>query len=574
MQYNKNKEEILLAMMPYWSPLIPPMGISCLKSFLEPHGYRVTTTDVNTEKEVEKIYNNYFDTLKSYIPPEKQGNFYNLGNYVWQDHMMAVINPKDEALFNDFIIELVYQNFFVRIDEEKVQELTGYINQCYRWLETHFMELLEKEQPDVLGLSVFSGSLPASVFTFRLTREKFPHIKTVMGGGVFAEALAPDSANLKFFLEKTSEVIDALFIGEGEQLFLKYLQGQLPTSQRVFSLADIDRQTLDLSTTRVPDLSGFKTANYPYLSTYTSRSCPFQCGFCSETVQWGAYRKKDARQVLKELKTLSQEHCCRLFLMSDSLLNPIVSQLAQAFIDDGGAPIYWDGYLRADKHVCKKENAELWRKGGYYRARLGIESGSPRVLELMGKQITAEQVRSALSNLASTGIKTTTYWVIGYPGETEEDFQQTLDLIEEKKDDIYEADCNPFTYFPTGQVNSGSWLEKHTHSLLYPPETRDMAWVQTWTMNCEPHRPEIFTRLNRFIQHCAHLDIPNPYSLREIHRADERWQQLHPNAVPPLMEFLTHRENKDHTTIPDETKNNPTMTTAQNTLQQDDNWGF
>jgi radical SAM superfamily enzyme YgiQ (UPF0313 family) len=567
-----NKEKILLVLLPYWSPLIPPLGISCLKSYLCGHGYDVTIRDANTEKELEKIYNRYFDTLKSYVPGEKQGNFYNLGNYVWQDHMMAYLNYKDKKAFVGLVRLLIWQTFFVDVKDREVDELNKYAAEFYTWLEGYFIALLEREKPTVLGLSVYSGALPASVFAFKLTRERYPVIKTVMGGGVFAEALAPGSANLDYFLDQTRDFIDTIIIGEGEQLFLKMLRRQLPPSQRVYTLKDIDREVLDLSQVDIPDYADLNLPCYPYLASYTGRSCPFQCGFCSETVQWGPYRRKSAGQVVKELNRLSRQHNCRLFLMGDSLLNPIVTELARECLNEN-CSIYWDGYLRADRHACDPGNAALWRQGGFYRARLGVESGSPRVLKTMGKKITVEQIRSAVSNLAAAGIKATTYWVVGYPEETEADFQHTLDLIEQLKDDIYEADCNPFTYFPIGQVNSNRWAEQYTDSLLYPEEAAEMLWVQTWIINCRPHREEMYKRLNRFVRHCARLGIPNPYSLRDIYQADERWKKLHPNSVPPLLEFLRCRESGD-TEIIDEVRNGTPIVKAQNIFQNEEDWGF
>ena len=190
----------------------------------------------------------------------------------------------------------------------------------------------------------------------------------------------------------------------------------------------------------------------------------------------------------------------------------------------------------------------------------------------MGKKITPAQIREAVSALAQAGIKTTTYWVIGYPGETEEDFQQTLDLVEEMKDDLYEADCNPFAYFLTGQVESDRWAEKNRSRLLYPPEARDMLMLQTWILDTPPSREETYDRLNRFVAHCRALGIPNPYSLRDIYRADERWRKLHANAVPPLAEFLDAK-NKGITPI-DENKRVKKIVLSQTIPEITGDWGF
>jgi hypothetical protein len=275
--------------------------------------------------------------------------------------------------------------------------------------------------------------------------------------------------------------------------------------------------------------------------------------------------------VVEELKKLYEKHNYQLFLMSDSLLNPIIADLAKGVISSGTS-IYWDGYLRADKPVCNIDNTMLWRRGGFYRARLGLESGSPRVLQAMGKKIMPDQIKAAVSSLAYAGIKTTTYWVIGYPGETEEDFCQTLELIEELKDDIYEADCNPFLYFLTGQVNSDEWTRKNESILLYPEESKEMLILQTWVLGGEPSREETFQRLNRFVQHCNNIGIPNPYTLEEIYKADERWKKLHKNAVPLMVEFQPDKDNIRP--YINENKNIKKIVFARNIQADKGEWGF
>jgi radical SAM superfamily enzyme YgiQ (UPF0313 family) len=221
--------------------------------------------------------------------------------------------------------------------------------------------------------------------------------------------------------------------------------------------------------------------------------------------------------------------------MCDSLLNPLITNLSKELLKRN-IPVYWDGYLRADKQVCHTRNTLLWRRSGFYRARLGLESGSRHILNLMDKKITPAQIIKAVCSLAYAGIKTTTYWLIGYPGETEEDFQQTLDLIEALKDNIYEADCNPFEFFLTGQVGSGKWQGKESIR-LYPEHARDMLVTETWYLSGEPSREETYQRVNRFIRHCQKLGIPNPYSMIDIHKADLRWKKLQLNAVPSLVDF-------------------------------------
>jgi radical SAM superfamily enzyme YgiQ (UPF0313 family) len=220
-------------------------------------------------------------------------------------------------------------------------------------------------------------------------------------------------------------------------------------------------------------------------------------------------------------------------VLTDCLINPVVTDLAKELIRRG-LKVYWDVTLKVDRKTCDPEYTMLWRRGGFYRARLGIESGSQQLLNIIDKKITIQQIKKSLINIASAGIKTTAYLIAGHPGETEEDFQKTLDLVEELQDYIYEVECDPFRFYYTGQVNTGIWNNKR---LLYPEDDTNMMLIQTWILDEYPPRQVIYERGCRLKAHCKKLGIPNPYSVREIHEADQRWKRLHKNAVPALWEL-------------------------------------
>lgn len=556
--------KILLLVMPFWDPLIPPMGISCLHSFLKKHCAAVRKVDTNVENLFMDGYESYFTRLKQYIPIDKRSNFFNIGKEVLRNHMMAHINYSSEDEYIRLVQILVAKTFFCEIDRNQVVELSKILEDFYAHLKIFLLKLFDEVKPEVVGISVFKGSLPASLFAFRLAKEYDPQVKTVMGGGIFADQLTPGSPDWDLFLEKTP-FIDKIIIGEGELLFLKYLRNELPDNQKTFTLEDIDNKILDLSRVDIPDFSDFDLEYYPYLAAYTSRSCPFQCRFCSETVLWGKYRKKEPQQVVAELSKLFEKYGNQLYLMSDSLLNPIITSLAKEFIETD-VSLYWDGYLRVDNYVCKPENTLLWRRGGFYRARLGVESGSKRVLDLMHKGITLTQIKESVKSLAYAGIKTTTYWIIGYPGETEEDFQQTIELLEELKNDIYEAEFNAFWYYESGQVNSKEWSKKSTP--LYPETARDMLILQTKSLDYPPSRKETYNRLALITELSSKLGIPNPYSLYDIYRADERWEKLHTNAVPSLLKL------KDKNQYIDECKYVKDIFIAQDIQPLEGEWDF
>lgn len=563
----EKQDKILLVLAPFWTPVIPPMGIACLQGYLKQHSYIVRSVDANIEVDSREFYEGYFDTLKTLIPENKRGNFYNTGRELLRNHMMAELNHTDQKLFIHLVQDMVYKNYYVEINEDQVLQLSKIIKNFYLWLETYITALLEKEKPTVLGLSVYNGTLPASLFTFKLAKKLAPHIHTVMGGGVFADQLSSNSPNLDYFLEQTVDYIDHLIIGEGEILFHKLLTGTLPPGRRVFTREDINQEILELSSVQLPHLADFDLEKYPYLVSYTSRSCPFQCSFCSETVQWGHYRKKSPQQIVEELKKMHHQYGYQLFLMCDSLINPVITPLAQECIQQE-LSIYWESCIRGEKEVCNTDNTLMWRQGGFYKARIGVESGSQRVLDLMNKKTTRQQIKEAVSSLAYAGIKTLTFWIIGHPGETEEDFQQSLDFLEELKDDIYEAEGTPFYYFLTGQSNSDGWMSTRQPLLLYPENAREMLITPTWILNGLPSREATYQRVNRFINHLDKLGIPHPYTMQEIIAADERWQKLHINAAPPLSAY-EYRGG-----FIDENKHVKHLPLMLKTIEDDGNFGF
>ncbi|MCU0287762.1 MAG: hypothetical protein MUF15_15390, partial [Acidobacteria bacterium] len=172
-----------------------------------------------------------------------------------------------------------------------------------------------------------------------------------------------------------------------------------------------------------------------------------------------------------------------------------------------------------------------------------------------------------ISNLAAAGIKTTLYVVIGHPGETEQDFQLTLDLVSRLKDDIWEAECNPFTYFYSGQAGAQQWVEKS--ELLYPTWAKEMLITQTWIINAQPSREEMYRRIYRFVDHCKRLGISTPWSLNDVNKSDERWKRLHKDAVPSVLELIKQKNDANRGAV-----NVNHLTMAQDTHPDDEEFDF
>ncbi len=532
--------KIMLALMPFWDPLIPPNGIAAIKGHLVKQGFNVKARDVSIEREFQELYDQYFDLLRQNIDESHLGNLFNMGHDLLTDHLTAHVHQSDdEGRYIELVREIIYLVFYVKLDDTLIREFNGILTTLFSRLEAYWVRLLEEEKPDVLGLTAYRGILPTLMFAFKLTKERFPHILTVLGGSMFSDSHAVGSPNYESFMKETEPYIDKVIIGSGELIFEKLLKGELPEEQRIFSKEDIGNRTLEYHEMEIQDFFDFDMARYPFVPVSGSKSCPFACTFCNSKSYWGKYTRKDPKQLVREMQELYRRHGKQLFHLTDSLVNPYIQELSDELIATDSS-FYYDCYLRVGEDVASIENTMKWRRSGLYRVRLGVESGSQRVLDMMHKGITPSLAKASVSALAYAGIKTTLYMVVGHPGESEEDFQKTLQLMEELKDDIWQAEAAPIMFHYSGQGNTGAW--EGTLEPLYSDNVSDMMISRPWTLvGSEPSREERHHRMFKFAQHCKSLGIGNPYSLQENYLADLRWKKLHRFSVPGLHEFNDSR---------------------------------
>lgn len=529
------KKKIYLTILPYWDPMIPPMGITSLKAFLQELGYIVKTEDLIVKKESLEFYSNYFDTLRKIVPVEKQGNFNNIGHDVLQNHMMAYQHNDDNEKYEELVSLLIYNHYYVDSENKYVKELNNIVDDFYIMIGEYMLKQIAEFQPDIFGVTAYKCTIPASLYVLKLVKEYNPNIKTLMGGSTFNESHAPGSPSFDALLEISKDYLDTILMGPGELLMQAYLEDKLDKSKKFFTKDDIGGELLGFESQLLPDYSDLDLNKYPCLVATASTSCIYECSFCVAKKVGGPYRKKNPTQVVNEMIEMYKLYGNQLFFMTDSLINPALTDISNEFIKSE-ASLYYDAYFKVDKQSADIKNTLLWRKGGLYRVRIGTESGSQKVLNEMDKQITPDEIKASVSALAYAGIKTTTYWVIGHPDETEEDFQKTLDLIEELKDDIFQAECNYFLYHYSNQAKGDNWAQYRMP--LYPEWANKMLVFKHWTLNYDPVREETFRRVHRFEAHCRKLGIPNPYSYKEHGEADKRWQKLHENAVPAIMDFM------------------------------------
>lgn len=551
-----SNRKIHLMLLPFWSPFIPPLGISILKSFLNKYGdFDITTHDLNAYPSFMQTHSDYMALLGKNLPKEYQGNINTIGNNLLMYHSLAYLRKEETGNYNDLIRELLLKMFNYSFDDAFIKVLDNELALFFDVLSDYMDDLFEKSTPQVLGLSLFNSNIAPSLFVAKKLKEKHPEAMVVVGGGIFADQLFPGGPNFNSLMKEMGQYIDKVIVGEGEILFLQLLNGELNEEQFIYDSNKDLKGKVEFSELRTPDFDDLDIDRYPYLSTFISRSCPFQCHFCSETIQWGKYRKRSIPEAVNEMIELSTKYNRSLFLLGDSLLDPVVTNLSNEIIQVG-AKVYFDGYLRVSKSASEPENALLWRSAGFYRARLGIESGSDRVLKLMNKGINKAEIRRTLKNLATAGIKTTTYWIAGFPGETAEDFQETLDLLVELNEYIFSAECHPFAYFLKGQVASDVWATEQGIDPIFSDELNKQIMLQSWRVKGASAMHEVQKRVFDFNVICEKYGIQNPYNYAEWHRADNRWKKLHKHSVPSLLDLQKdyNNTNKMNTRLTDITQ--------------------
>jgi hypothetical protein len=514
--------KVVLMKPPFFTPWTPPLGIAILKSYLAEAGYDVRCVDFNVDPVLWQTHHDYFQAVQSLEPVSTNDGYSKLW-WILNAHMLAFANGGTRRQCAH-VLRSVIPLYAVPLDDAVLERLLDIVEAFYRRL-AQAVDEIDLTGYRCVGTSTYTTSLGPSLFILQRMKARAPQVTTVMGGGVFADDLAVGSDNLATLLSDYP-FVDHVVVGEGEILFKGLLDGEL-AGKRLISIADINQTTLEMKDVPVPDFSDFEMDRYYHLTIEGARSCPFQCSFCSETVQWGKYRVKPMDQFAAQVLALAQSCKRASYFMGDSLMNPYIPRFAPELLKQGST-VQYDGYLRADKPVADHARTRLWAKSGLYRARLGIESASAGVLDAMHKMTTPATIAEAIRSLASAGIRTTTYWIVGFPGETRDQFEETLDFIREHHHYIYELEAHPYYYYPYGQIGS----RLHQCRSLYPDDVTDIIRFKVWdVLNVTPSREERYERLRTITQVSASLGLPNIYSMHERYAAEERWLRLQPLAV-------------------------------------------
>ena len=525
--------KVLLIMPPFWDPICPPQGIVCLKSFLQNQGHDVHIADFNTDARLFGLQKKYLELGTAYFPHWKYLNICRNGPRYFARHRLAffMADQRRPAAYKE-LVRLIL-NFDGRsiCTDAAVEAFDAVIEESFHMVASKTEKLVRQLEPDVVGCTMLESTFPSALAILKKAKKTKPGIKTVLGGPGAAVGNMADDGSLQAIANKCAW-IDAIIYGEGEKTLEKYMEGVLD-DKKIITVHDLTPPStqnasdalLDLEDIPMPEYDGLPLRRYLWLSIFTSRGCPYKCAFCFENCYWMRFRKKSVARITSEMDALSARHGKNKFYLCDSLTNPIASPLAEALISKG-RNYRWDCYMRATADCLDARKVQLWAKGGLDRVRIGVESASAHVLKRMNKNISPAETRNSLTNFARAGIRTTTLWIAGFPGEREEDFQKSLSFLAENRASIYQADIWEYIC-PPRQISSSAGVESDFSTKpIYPDEFDDFFIFKYYDSKNGPPAQERFERISRFEKTRLELKVPNPYTITELWEADERWGTL------------------------------------------------
>jgi len=364
-----------------------PAGPALIKGSLVKHGFDCKVLDLNRELDIL-----YQDKKEELVPIENWFMNYNFYSY----KVFKII---------DFLVN-------------------QWCEEILAWNPTH------------VGISVFSyNSQRATIMLATMLKSKNPNVQIFIGGaGIATDFRFPEQC-------KNEKIIDAYIRGEGEIAVVEYLKGNL---EYPGINGKSPKQIDDIENLNYPDYSDYELQNYTNkkglvaLPITGSRGCVRHCTFCDIASMWPKYKFRSGKSIAEEIKQQVDRYGVRAFRFTDSLVNGSMkafremtdelSKFRTALNDD--KKFIWDShFIVRSKEQMPPEDFKIMKESGAGTLLIGVESGSPTVREHMKKGYSDKDLEYSLEQIFKNKIKVRFLMIIGYPTETREDFNMTLEMF-------------------------------------------------------------------------------------------------------------------------------------------------
>ena len=453
LKQDNHKAKIALVQAPTWGFYDPPVALAQLSSYLKQRGFRIKSWDINVD-----LYNNRKDEYKTVWANEQ--------TIFWCNRK----NVKE----------------FMKANHTHIQR---YINQILGF------------DPLVVAFSINIASLHATSLLASIIKDKNPAIYIVIGGPSFC--VPADLSNIL-----NNHPFDIIVMGEGEETFTEVSE----RLERHLDLLECEgicfkqngkiiqtkpRKVIEnLDELPFLDFSDMPLDSYDppghlgkHISLMTSRGCILPCVFCAQREYWPGFRYMSGKRIYEEIKFHIENHPeIEHIEFLDLLINgsmKALNELCNLIISN---PLKKNLKWHANAIIRPQMTSEVCKKmktAGCDHLTFGIESGSQRVLDLMRKYYKIEDADRVLKNVHDAGIVVTCNFMFGFPGETEEDFQQTLDFVRRNIKNMDTA--YPSRSFCT--IEPHSYMEKHMDELgIAPNPVNNTYWESKDGKNNYPER--------------------------------------------------------------------------------------
>lgn len=305
-----------------------------------------------------------------------------------------------------------------------------------------YLDSIHEYDPDMICVSINHRSKYCTLRILKRLMRVLPNV-LVIAGGPFC-----------FDLEQSKELLetglfDYICTGEAEHA-LPVLLGKLSTTNSVsgpiqgfiyrkdseFVVGEEGSILLDLNQIPYADYSQINFAKYKepnHLPLTMSRGCINRCKFCTESIYTRRFRYRSAENVLEEILCHIKNtgvQAPHYIMFNDSLINGSIrtlNALAELLIKSN-VKINFGGMAVIRKEMDTSLLRKL-RESGCYRIQYGVESGSDKIIRDIGKRYTRELASRVIQKTYEAGILVDVFIIVGYPGETERDFNETYNFL-------------------------------------------------------------------------------------------------------------------------------------------------
>lgn len=385
-------KKIALVLLPVFSPGMPPLSLALLRSFLDSNNITADTLD----------FNNFFFSLAS---SDMQRSWKRSCNVYLEDNFLDIARQTHRDEFRSMINALL--NY------------------------------------DIVGFSCYKSNFNTTLKISRMLKKEDKSIKIIWGGPEIARQFFKEGEVIK---ERYDGIADLLVVGEGELPLLRYLTDGL-NSGGLVTFCELENSDCLFP----PDYSGFQLDSYPRKSSIPliiSRGCVRKCVFCTERLLFKRYRGYRSCRVIEFMREY-KEKGFKQFIFNDSLINGSLSDLedlCDGIMEEFGS-VKWEAQI-AVRSDMKPGLFEKMKESGCYHLFVGLESGCEATLKKMNKGFSREEALDFFRELSRIGLSFGISLITGFPGETEEEFRQSLDFVVENKDVIPKIEqVNPFVYY-------------------------------------------------------------------------------------------------------------------------------